>query len=112
MDLDIEDDALTCSSYRACGPGSKKRKTKSWFLDGPGDLAGILSVNAAGANRLVKHARLQGDTGLIERISEFVTRPAVITSTFTGYGTFEDMFRDVRQLLADELELQPGKLVW
>ena len=105
MNLDIEDDGL----FGASGGRGKKRRN---FIDGPSNLIDILDINKAGAKHMLETARLAGNVSWIANITEFVKRDIVLSSTFTGYGTFEDTFWELRLHLAELLDVEVGKTVW
>ena len=95
-----------------CGGPSKKSRKAGWYQPGPSTLGEILNVNAAAATHMVQMALESRHTQSLDRLKKFAQQPTVITSTFTGWATYEDTFLESRQNVADALGIEVGPTVW
>ena len=71
-------------------------------------------MNAAAATQMVQMALGSRDTHTLDRLKKFAQQPTVLvlTSTFTGWATYEDTFLESRQNVADALGIEVGPTVW
>ena len=95
-----------------CGGPTKKSRKAGWYQPGPSTLGEILNVNAAAATQMVQMALGSRDTHTLDRLKKFAQQPTVLTSTFTGWATYEDTFLESRQNVADALGIEVGPTVW
>ena len=104
---DIDTEAVSSSSNHK---RYKKDIDDLFRINGPTTLEGILELNALNARRLHEYCLSCPD--LLAILAEWVTQPLVVTSSFTGFATFEHSILVCRRELATLLGVVPGSLIY
>ena len=107
----LDDEGLSVAGTSGTRGVKRLRVHGSWFPDGPVTLNEVLCTLPARVREAIRNAEALGQKGARKELTGTLHADMVLTSSYSGLGTFEQVGTEVHKHMRNELGVGDGRLI-